>query len=664
MAVTEEYTEQHAEEPTKILIPGSEKFDNLMKPPSELVISPTLPLWTFEGDRPSVDSVTYQVVSHKLLSIVEEQEETIRKVSGSPVANEAHDYNVALMDEHGDIVQLGYGITFQGFVLDPQVKWTLEHRSENPGIEEGDMFLCNDPWIGCLHQSDVGVYAPVFVDGKLFAWTGATIHQIDVGGVDPGSFCISAPDNYSEGKPWPPTKLVRRGIIQEDIEDLFLRSSRAAPLVKLDLRAFVSCNLVAQERLFRVIEKYGAAVVKAVMAQMQDYAEQRFRERLRELPDGKWRHVDYQEMADKHDRGIHRCFLTMTKEGDELLFDYTGSDPNAGMINTTVVGGTFGGVLTALIPFLCYDVPWALGGIKRAITITAPKGTVINAQFPYGCSGGAVTGTWTSWNCANNVIAKMMAGHPELSRHMMSGCVGAWTTVDPFGIDQRGDVFITMIMDCMSGGFGARSWADGIDTGGLLCTPTGQVPNVETNELFFPLLYLFRREETDSGGAGRWRGGMGASSCWIPHDTPQELTLTLATFGASHPTSSGICGGYPANSCHYVMVRNTDTRERFRSGYLPSDWRDVSGEAELLNPKWEGKEGIDDVFYHLWPGGGGYGDPLDREPERVCVDVRNAAVSVDAARQLYGVVLDPATLEVDEAATVARRDEMRRERLS
>ena len=220
----------------------------------------------------------------------------------------------------------------------------------------------------------------------------------------------------------------------------------------------------------------------------------------------------------------------MTKRGDGLEFDFTGSDLNAGMINCTRAGAV-GGSTVAILPLLCYDIPWALGGIHRALKFVTPVGTVINAEFPRGVSMGSIAGTWSATNAANNCIARMLTSVPELQDRLLSGCVGSWTTVIASGLDNNKLPFVTMIMDCMAGGWGARSFADGVDTAGLMAAITGQCPNVETNKEFYPILYLYRRETKDSGGPGEYRGGMGATSCWVPHDTdgrPIELVSPLS----------------------------------------------------------------------------------------------------------------------------------------
>lgn len=641
-------------------IPGSERFAAQGKRPELSAISSKLEIFPFDPEH-EVDPITLEVVGHKLWQINDEQGQALKKISGSPVATDANDFNVVLCDELGDIVNIGPYYLPHAANVDFMVKWTLENRSDNPGIEPDDMFLCNDCWVGALHPQDVAVFSPVFVDGQLFAWTGSTIHQVDLGGVNIGSWCVDADDHFAEGMTYPPIKIVERGTIRKDIEDVYLRRSRAPQLVALDLRAHIASNNVAKQRLLALVDRYGAQTIHSAMKKQMDYAERRFRERLRKIPDGVWRCETYQEVCKSGDRGVYKTLLTMRKTADRLQFDFSGSDPNVGMINCTRAGAV-GGSIVAILPQLCYDIPWAVGGLHRALEFVTPAGTVMNAEFPHGVSMGSISGTWAATNSANICIANMLSSTPEFEDRLLAGCIGSWSTVIASGLDNNELPFVTMIMDAMAGGWGARSFADGVNTAGLMAAITGQCPNIETNEGLYPILYLYRRETKDSGGAGEFRGGMGATSCWIPYGTDSRpIELVLATFGQAFPTALGIDGGYPANTAMYKMIRDSDVGGWLKRGEIPSDLAVLKGELEYLPQKCETHQFVNDVFEQTLGGGGGYGDPLRRAPERVLEDVVNDAVSLDAARSIYGVVIAKGT--VDHAATARERDRIRARRI-
>ena len=206
---------------------------------------------------------------------------TIQRISGSPVAMYALDLNPSILTEDGEFIYFGPYMQYMSGVTDTQVKWTLEYRSDNPGIREGDMFLANDPWVGAAHQMDVTLLCPVFWEGKLFCWVTNCLHQYDVGGITPGSFCPSARDAFDEGILIPPVKIVERGELRRDIEGVYLRASRkpvpgGARPPRADRRqhhrhASASSQLIA---------RYGADVVKGVMRKIIDNAEAAFLDKL------------------------------------------------------------------------------------------------------------------------------------------------------------------------------------------------------------------------------------------------------------------------------------------------------------------------------------------------------------------------------------------------
>lgn len=645
-------------------VPGSEKFANrghssneqIRASAGEHVVLHDVSQEAIDG----VDPLTYEVVRHRLWAITEEMGDALKRMSGSVVVTDANDFDAAILDECGDQVQVGLYNTQLVASMDMAVKWTLENRAANPGIGEGDAFLTTDPWVGGgLHQNDASLFAPLFIDGELFAWTAATAHQVDLGGVSPGSWTVGSGSVFWESLPLPPIKIVSGGVMQADVEDSYLRRSRVPPLVALDLRAKLGASNVAQQGLRSLVAKYGKTTVKAVMRRMMNDSERRLREKLRSLPNGTFRSVSHQDQAREGDRGIYKIVLAMTKDDDRLIFDFTGTDPEVeGLINCTYAG-IRGGIMPIVLTMLCGDVPWSPGGIFRCIEIISEPGTINNCNYPAGVSKGSVGSSWATQNAVSECIAGLIDTHPEHRLSLMSVCCGTWDTALLAGVDQRDAPFVTMLCDPMAGGMGARVDMDGVDTGGQNCIPMGRIADVEMNEFQFPLLYLWRREEKDSGGPGRFRGGVGASSCFVPHDTPiGGIHLVVSSAGKSVPMPTGLAGGYPGNTQHDVLVRRSDIWEQFAAGRVPRQIEELGGEHELAQPEHETDLGPDDVYFTHWQAGGGYGDPLLREPERVVRDVAAEKVSPDAAQMIYGVVLD-ASGGVDTEATETRRAEVR-----
>lgn len=647
-----------------IPVAGSERFAQNGQPVDTGQDFGGLMLHTVDEDQiAGVDPLTYEVVRHRLVAITNEMGDAIKRMSGSVVVTDCNDFGAGIMDEGGETIQVGLYNTQLGSSLDMAARWTLENRFAEPGIHEGDQFLCNDPWVGGgLHQNDVTVLAPVFYDGELFCWTGAVAHQVDLGGVSPGSWSVEGRDVFWESLPIPPVPVVERGRLRVDIEDMYLRRSRVPKLIGLDLRAKIGANNVAKDRILEIVEKYGPDTVKAVMKRMMNDAEGRLRDKLRSLPDGEWSTVAHQDGGRAGDREIHRIVLNMRKVDDRLIFDFTGTDEQVeGIINCTFAG-LRGGILPIVLTMLCADIPWAPGGIYRCLEIISEPGTINNCTFPAGIGKASVSSAWATQNAASETIASMLHTDPVLAGSAMSVCCGTWDLALLAGVDQRGGGFVTMLCDSMAGGLGAKVDGDGVDTGGVNCIPMGRVADVEINEFSFPMLYLWRREEVDSGGPGEYRGGVGASSCFVPHDSPiGGVHLVVSATGKAVPQASGLSGGYPAATQWDVLMRGTDVREQFARGRIPQSFDAIGGVDELMPVHHETDMGDTDVYFTHWQGGGGVGDPLRRAPERVAADVADGSVSRLAAETVYGIVFDDAG-NADPTATDERRAQLRRER--
>lgn len=647
-----------------MMIPGSEKYSSRAVDPEALRRSlPTkLQLHTVTQEQiDSVDPLTYEVVRHRLWSITDEMGEALKRMSGSPIVTDANDFDFALSDELGQEVQVGLYNTMLVGAVDLAIYWTLRHRSHNPGIAPGDMFLCNDPWVGGgLHQNDVIVFQPLFHEGKLFAWTSALCHEPDLGGVGLGSFSPAAQDVFSEALPTPPVKVVRDFELQSDVVDVWTRRSRVPMLVGLDLRAKVGANNVGRARLAAIIEQYGADTVKAVMKRMMNDAEGRLRRKLRTLPDGTWRATGYQDQSHAGDRGLHKITLTMTKKEEHLTFDFTGTDKQSGVINCTYAGMR-GGVMLALLPMLASDIPWSAGGLMRCFDLISEEGTINNASFPAAVGRGPIGPAWLTGTLVAECLSRMLDRSTDLSKSVQASCCGTWDTAVIAGLDERPaqpQPFLGIIMDPMAGGYGARPDADGMDTGGLFCIPMGRIPDSEMTEFLYPVLTLWRREEPDSGGPGRQRGGVSASVALTPHGTSIPMGLVLASAGKAVSQNNGLAGGYPGNTGVDVLVRGSNVRELFARGAMPTKLDALGGTTELGNCYAHSYIAPGEVFYMHWQGGGGYGDPLRRDPAAVSKDLTDGKITAAAARTVYGVAFDGAG-GVDGVATDNQRRELR-----
>jgi N-methylhydantoinase B len=604
-----------------------------------------------------LDALTYEVIRHRLWATTERMGQALNRMSGSLVVTDCNDIGVAITDEVGDIVQIGpYALTLATSV-DLAIKWILTHRNE---IRVGDMFLCNDPWVGgAAHQNDVAIIAPLFHDGQLFAWTAAMAHQIDLGGASPGSWSPQAQDVFMESLPTPPVRIVRNFEIQDDVADLYLRRSRVPKIVALDLRAKIGANKVGHERLEELLAKYGAESVKAAMYRQMDDAESKLRAKLEPVADGRWTGRCDQEQSHTGDRGIHTITVTLTKTGSDLHFDFTGTSPQAGMINCPY-SGLHGGLIAGVILNLCADIPWATGGLWRCISVTSQPGTLNNADFPSAVGKASVASGFSTINAVEQCLSQMADSSDALQDHTYANGCGTWDLCVLSGLDQHGNPFTTMLTDAMGAGCGAAMNRDGVDTGGILGMPMGRMPDVEMTEFSAPLLYLWRREEPDSGGPGKFRGGVTASLALVPHGTEVPMAQVISGAGKAVSQNIGAVGGYPGNSQLDVAVRGAEVRRLLAAGTIPSSIEEMGGVQEILSCEEEAVLGPNDAHIMFWQGGGGYGDPLLRSPDKVATDVVEMRVSETSARDIYGVVLRD--LAVDEAATEAQRADIRSSR--
>lgn len=586
-----------------------------------------------------LDPTTFEILWHRLLSIAEEMGITYMRCSGSQVLITGNDASTGITLADGSLVAMGPYITTQGNVLPLIIRNALRLCRDNPGIEPGDMFLCNDPYLGAIHHPDVATLAPVFHEGELFAWVAASGHQPDIGGMDPGGFSIRAVDTYQEGLRIPIVKLVERGRLREDLLRWVLNQVRD-PLVGLDLKAQIAANEAGRGRLLGLVRRYGAGAVRTAMEGSIAFTRERLRERLRRLPDGRWtevQHIDH----DGHTPALYRVMLTLEKRGDRLELDFAGTAPQArGLINCTQ-GGLHAGVLTALYILLCHDLPWNRG-VLDCVEIRAPEASVVNCTLPTPCAMATISAVIVVIDAVFRAMSRCLLASAGDRDEAMACWTGSSMAPIAAGTSQHGLPFVNTEMSHFAGGGGARVDADGVDTGGIVFNTTPNIANVETIEQDFPLLYLFRRHLTDSGGPGKYRGGASGELAYVAHDAPRDdLEVAFSGTGAEMPNALGLSGGLPGAAIRVLRIQGTDVPERLARGApLPATLEEIRGTAEVMpqkHPRTPFRAG--EVWYHHWQGGAGYGDPLDREPRAVERDVRRHLVSAECARRIYGVVL-------------------------
>lgn len=607
---------------------------------------------------PDLDPITFEILRHRLWAINEEAATTMKRVSGSTVATEANDFNTAIMDPAGEVVAVARYSLAKATTMQCVVEDINREYADNPGIAPGDGFLCNDAYIGVQHQNDVALVMPFFHGGELLGWVGAEVHQVDVGGPVPGNVQVGAQSLFGEAPLIPPVKVIEGGELRPDLERNYLRRSRTPELVALDLRAKrAACN-VALQRLAQLADQHGVETARQLMDDVLRTTEARFRARLAELPDGTWRHLTYLDF----EGDVYPIRVAMTKRGDELSFDFRGTAKQA----PAIVNCTEPSLLAVLLGYvcisLCWDIPWSPSAVGRAVTVIPEPGSVVACEWPGGVCKSTTSVSWSVGKTVGLLIGRMLAASDRWRHKAMASWQGAMIAEEARGRDWRRREFGTTIIDTMAGAGGARTFRDGIDTGGYLGSMGSGIANVETYEFEYPILYLYRRQQRDGGGAGAFRGGTSISKAYLVNGTDEIPTFVMHCVGVAMPLSPGSCGGYPAGTNQLAIKRGADGRRLLAGGSIPGSPEEVGGELEVFDGIARTSLGGGDVYFCSPMGAGGFGDPLDRDPELVAADVDAGIVSPEAARDIYGVVVEDAA--VDPKATASAREEIRRARLA
>ncbi len=610
----------------------------------------------------TLDPVTLEILRHRLWMINDEMGKVAIQVSASPIVYEGFDLNTSLLTAKGESLFVGVYTSRLSIALHQATKYIIEKLRDNPGYSDGDAFLVNDPWAGATHQSDIAMVSPIFWEGEVVCWAGIAMHELDVGGMTPGSICVGAKDVYQEGPLITPVRLVEKGRIRRDIEDLIIRNSRTPRVNALNFRARLAAINRARERIDGVIREYGRDTFLEVQQAILDLVRRAFQKRLLELPDGTWREEGFID-HDGNSNALYRLKLAMTKKGDRLVFDFTGTSPQApGLINCTRTG-LEGGVMSAVLPLLCYDSVWSPSALENNVEIIAAPGTLNNASHPAAVSLATLSAAFATGLLAGSTIARMLACSDKYRNEAQASWTPSIQVCNISGFNSRGDYFNGALTD-QAGGGGARIDADGMHTAGVSGSPCNSITNIETAEGLYPILYIYRKHAMDVIGPGKHRGGSGTEIMRIPYGNQGPIDTTFYSFGATHPEGKGIYGGFPPSIQVQLVLKGTNLEELLASSRIPTGFDQLSSESRrVLNSKERFSWGNDEVYVSVSSGGSGFGDPLLREPRRVLLDFQHGLHSEQACRDTYGVVFDEGKREVMEQDTMEQRKTLRQRRL-
>jgi N-methylhydantoinase B len=572
------------------------------------------------------DPIGFELFKNTLLSIADEMALTILRTAYSGVLKDNMDYSTAVCDGDGRTIAQGLTLPAHLSSFPDALAATIARFGDR--MRPGDVYCLNDPFEGGMHIPDVFVLKPIFHEGERLAFAATICHQTDMGGRVAGSNASDSTEIYQEGLRIPPVKMYDAGEPNETLFRLLEKNIRMPARVFGDLRAQLAACHIAEAAFHRLVARHGAPQVQTYMDEILDYTERLTRASLSQLPDGEWSFEDWID-----DDGIDygkpiRLFVTLRKAGDTLVADWTGTSPQVkGAINNTA-SFTKAATFTCLKSVLAHDV-LCNAGFYRAIEVIAPPGTIANGVLPAASAARGLTGFRMLDTCFG-ALAQML---PDRS---IAASEGGNTGVSIGGYypDRRPFIFVEFICSA----WGGRAWADGLD-GNANMLANMSLPPVEITEAEQPLQILCTEFIQDVGGPGKHRGGM---SIRRDYKLLAEEAVLQVRADRHDIRPYGLYGGQPGRPGRNVLNPGPGARE------LP-------GKLTMTM-----KGG--DVFRHEQPGPGGWGDPLERDPARVLRDARNELVSLGAARDDYGVVIDVGTWTVDQTRTAQRRAELRAQR--
>jgi N-methylhydantoinase B len=609
-----------------------------------------------------LDPVTVEIFSKAVENIANEMGVVMMRASGSPVIAEAVDFSTFIADAEGDILCYTGFITIYIGTARQAVKHIIATVPRDQ-IRPGDMFICNDPFTtGNGHQVDVGVVRPLFRGDELVAWCWAAAHVNDFGGIAPGSMAPMATETYGEALRLPGIKIVDQGKPIDDIWRIIETNIRVPNVVLNDIRCFIAACNRCDDRLQVLIDRYGLENFVLYTETAKDLAEAATRRRIAELPNGVYKGIEIQE-HNGHTDEINPVRCTMTVEDDEITLDFTESAPQTnGFVNCSAAM-TLGCAVSPFLFSLLPDLPINQGTLRPIKIITKP-GTICDVQMPAPVSNGHLETGLKVCRLITRLLADIQADSDSafVRDHVMAPWQDSWNAGFFYAPDEDGNLVPFPDMNGGGGGGGAQRVADGMHVAGALAQPQNSLPDIEINEFAYPVLYLWRKLNQNSGGPGEYRGGDGIELAWTPWYTTGGQEHVMAPCWQVPP--SGIAGGYPGSSSGFVLVSGAGADEKLSQGTVPQSLDDLSAEPTALTGKQFGLVVLPgDVIRLQCGGGGGYGDPIDREIEAVRADVLAGNVSGHAAASAYGVIIDDAG-DVDQDATRASREAIRDDRRS
>ncbi|WP_418025665.1 hydantoinase B/oxoprolinase family protein (plasmid) [Paracoccus sp. TD-10] len=577
-----------------------------------------------------IDPITFEVMRSIFEFASDRMATVLQRSSFSPILADMLDFSNAIYD--ADLQLLSQAANCPVHLA--AMKFSAEEAVKGVGpqnVHEGDVLVLNDPYRGGTHINDITFTKPIFYKGQLIGYGVSRGHWMDLGGGGAGGQAFST-HIAAEGLRLPPLKIYSGGKLNEDLLAIILNNSRTPHFIKGDVQAHLGALLAAEQELQRACDRYGVDTVRAAMKKIQAYTEKMVRESIRTIPNGVYEAEDYAD-TDGITQSRVKVKVRLEIGDDSIKVDFTGTDPICqGAINSPKAN-TMSAALYSLQFFLAPDAPQNQG-LFNPIEVILPEGCWLNATWPaptIGCT------TLTASKITSAIWQALAKAIPE--RVTGSTCADAnWFVASCVDDQGRADVF----SDLPAGGWGGTPYSDGMN---VTMDPLGNCMNMaaETAELFFPIAYEAFELRQDSAGAGRYRGGLG-SVFKVRFFGGGELGMETSRTLSGSPGAAGGLTSAVQRSSH---IRADGTTEVIGGIDDDGNWHNPLLASHKFGPG--------ETFMFESTGGGGWGDPRQRAVQDVLEDVLDEYVSINAAKELYGVVIDPTTLTVDEAATAALR---------
>jgi N-methylhydantoinase B len=580
------------------------------------------------GSDHKIDSITFEVLQNALASVVDNMALTVLRTAHSGVIKDAMDYSTALCDRDGVVLAQGLTIVLHLGSFPDAVRAVID-RFEGD-INPGDVFILNDPYLaGGIHLPDIYVVRPVFSptssDGEVQCFVGVVAHHTDVGGIVPGSNSTDSVEIYQEGLRIPVVKLIDAGVENKTMIDLLMANVRLPDKVLGDLEAQISATATGEREYLQLIDRYTSPVMSKFGTALLDYSEVLARNEISKLPDGVAELAGYVD-ADNIDGGSPEGVKVNVKVsiiGDEIHVDFDGTTPQVKAGINSPLPFSKAGVFGAVRLILNSDIPTS-AGYTRAIKVTAPESSIVNPIHPAPCGARGITG----FRIMDTVMGALAQIIPD---RVPADGEGGNSIVSIGGRDADGEPFGYVDLTAGARGGGPdHDGAEGVPHPGANIASTP----IEIAESELPIRFEEYGIVPDSGGSGKYRGGMAQTrKVRLLED---EAVLQLRSDKRLH-RPFGLQGGEPGDPSSNVLSS-------------------PDGESRLLPVLGMSPMHRDDVIEHAFAGGGGWGDPLDRDLESIQNDLLDEKITVTGAENDYKVVADPETLLIDEAATRELRD--------